>query len=67
VKGLKRVDRDYPVAWVRRAGAGRVFYSCLGHNTTTYTDARVLRHFLAGIQFALGDLDVPTESLPQPK
>jgi hypothetical protein len=41
---------------VRKYGKGRVFYSALGHQIDTYWNPTVLRHFLAGIQFALGDL-----------
>lgn len=48
-----------PVAWLHRFGQGRVFYSNLGHNNTTYWHPQVLQHFLAGIQYALGDLDAP--------
>jgi hypothetical protein len=33
-----------------------VYYSNLGHNEATYWEPRVLKHFLAGIQYACGDL-----------
>jgi len=49
--------RDYPVAWVRQFGKGRVFYSSLGHNPHIYRNKKVLQHYLDGIQFALGDLE----------
>ena len=39
-----------------RYGKGRVFYCSLGHNPYVFWDARILQHYLAGIQFALGDL-----------
>lgn len=52
-----RPDGDYPISWIRRHGQGRVFYCSLGHNPYVFWDARILRHFLAGIQFALGDLE----------
>ena len=51
-----RQDRDYWVSWVRPYGQGRVFYCSLGHAQATYCDKTVLKHFLAGIQYALGDL-----------
>jgi len=51
-----REDNDYPISWIRRHGKGRVFYCSLGHNPHVFWDPRMLRHFLAGIQFALGDL-----------
>ena len=56
-EGVQRADRDFAVAWVREEGAGRVFYSSLGHRFEIFTDPVVLRHWLAGIQFALGDLE----------
>jgi HEAT repeat protein/type 1 glutamine amidotransferase len=49
-------DRDLAISWVRNYGKGRVFYSCLGHNPDIYWNPAILEHFLAGIQFALGDL-----------
>ncbi|WP_404421038.1 ThuA domain-containing protein [Nibricoccus sp. IMCC34717] len=53
---IVRTDNDFPICWVKQEGAGRVFYSSLGHNDHIYWDAKVLRHYLDGIQFALGDL-----------
>jgi type 1 glutamine amidotransferase len=49
-------DRDFAISWVKSYGNGRVFYSALGHNPHVFWNGRVLQHFLAGIQFALGDL-----------
>ncbi len=58
VKGLKREDKDWGVAWARHWGKGRVFYCSLGHNHEMYWNPKVVRHYLAGIQWALGDYDV---------
>jgi type 1 glutamine amidotransferase len=52
----KRPDKDYAISWVRRYGKGRVFYCTLGHCPKTYWNPLFLRHFLAGMQFVLGDL-----------
>ena len=60
VKGLKPGDADTGISWVKRYGKGRLFYCSLGHNHHITWDAAVLRHFLDGIQFALGDLWVDT-------
>ena len=60
VEGLKRADGDYPVAWVQSVGQGRVFYSSIGHNHNMYSNPLVLNHYLAGIQFACGDLAADT-------
>ena len=52
-----RDDNDYPVAWIRQHGKGRVFYTTLGHHPDLFWDARMLAMFLAGTQYALGDLE----------
>jgi type 1 glutamine amidotransferase len=58
VKGMKRKDNDYGVAWARHWEKGRVFYCSLGHNHDIFWHPKVLRHYLAGIQWALGDYEV---------
>jgi len=65
--GVKRTDGDFGVSWIRKQGQGRVFYCSLGHNTHIYSNPRVLSHYLAGIQFALGDLKADTTPIPQTK
>ena len=64
-----RTDNDYGLSWVKTHGKGRVFYCALGHFSETYWNPIMLRHFLAGLQFALGDLPAdatPTAKLKQP-
>ncbi len=64
--GVPSKDADTGITWIKNWGKGRVFYCSLGHNHyLTWTPA-VLQHYLAGIQFALGDYDVPTKPLPAP-
>ena len=60
-----RDDNDYPVAWIRQHGKARVFYTSLGHNPDVFWDPRMLAMFLAGIQYALGDLDA--DATPRPR
>ncbi|MEI7945493.1 MAG: ThuA domain-containing protein [bacterium] len=55
---LRRTDGDYPIAWTRSHGQGRVFYCSLGHAISTFSDPTVLKFWLRGIQFAAGDIDV---------
>jgi len=55
-KGFNRKDNDYAVSWVQNFGKGRVFYCSLGHREETYWNPTILQHYLAGIQFVLGDL-----------
>ena len=56
--GIKRKDGDFGVAWARHWEKGRVFYCSLGHNHEIYWHPKVIRHYLAGIQWALGDYKV---------
>lgn len=65
---IRQQDKDFPMTWVKAHGRGRVFYSSLGHNAHIYSNPALLTHFLAGIQYALGDLlvgDAPTAKIPK--
>jgi type 1 glutamine amidotransferase len=53
---VRKEDMDFPMSWIRRQGKGRVFYTGLGHSAQVFWNAPVLQHILAGIQYALGDL-----------
>lgn len=57
---VMRADGDYAVAWVRRYGQGRVFYSTIAHNPYVFWDGRMLEFYLRAAQFALGDLEAST-------
>lgn len=53
-------DRDYqrgpyPVTWARRHGAGRVFYTALGHREDEWADPAFLGLALGGTRWAFGD------------
>lgn len=52
----RQQDLDFPISWIKPYGKGRVFYTSMGHNAEAFTDPVLMQHFLAGIQFALGDL-----------
>jgi type 1 glutamine amidotransferase/HEAT repeat protein len=63
---IARTDNDFPISWIKKEGGGRVFYTSLGHNKDIYFVPQILKHYLDGIQYALGDLpadDMPTASL----
>ena len=53
----KRPDKDYAISWIRPYGQGHVFYTTLSHVAETYWNPLFLQHLLAGIQFAIGDLN----------
>lgn len=65
VQGIKREDQDFGVAWARNWEKGRVFYCSIGHNHEMYWHPVILRHYLAGIQWALGDYEVEVKSAAQ--
>ena len=58
-----RDDHDYAIAWIRPWGQGRVFYCSLGHRNEVTWDPAIVRFNLAGIQYALGDLNADDRSL----
>ena len=45
---------DHPIAWCKTVGAGRSFYTGLGHTAEAFGDALVRRHLLGGILYAAG-------------
>ena len=53
---VRKQDMDFPMSWIRRHGKGRVFYTGFGHGPEVFSNAQMLQHLLAGIQYALGDL-----------
>ncbi|OAI54337.1 hypothetical protein AYO44_03450 [Planctomycetaceae bacterium SCGC AG-212-F19] len=57
VKKGGRKDGLYPISWVATYGKGRTFYCSLGHSDHIYSTPTILKHYLAGIQYAFGDLD----------
>ena len=55
-KGGNRDDNDYALSWIREYGKGRVFYCAFGHDDPIWWNPQILQHYLAGIQYAAGDL-----------
>lgn len=55
-KGMNREDNDYALSWIREYGQGRVFYCGFGHDDQIWWNPQILAHYLAGAQYALGDL-----------
>jgi type 1 glutamine amidotransferase len=63
----KRKDASYPISWIANYGKGRTFYCSLGHREEIFWNPDVLKHYLAGIQFALGDLEADATPAPDRK
>lgn len=54
-----RVRRRYygfPLAWTRRYGKGRVFYTALGHEEAVWNSSWYQQLLLHGIQYAMGQM-----------
>jgi type 1 glutamine amidotransferase len=45
---------DHPVAWCKRIGRGRLWYTALGHTAASYTEPEFVQHVLGGIHIAAG-------------
>lgn len=52
----QRTDHDFALSYIRREGQGRVFVQVLGHDESIYKIRPMLEHILAGVQYAIGDL-----------
>ncbi|MBN1443166.1 MAG: ThuA domain-containing protein, partial [Planctomycetes bacterium] len=53
----QREDQDFGISWIKTHGKGRVFYCALGHDQTIFMEPKVLQHYVAGLQYAIGDLE----------
>jgi type 1 glutamine amidotransferase len=65
VRWISQPDNDFPLAWVKTHGEGRVFYTSFGHRTELFWDAKLLQFCLDAVQFAAGDLDAPADPRPE--
>lgn len=63
-KRKARKDGDYAVSWIKKEGDGRIFYCSLGHGMNVFQEPAILRFYLDGIQYALGDL--AADASPKP-
>jgi hypothetical protein len=65
-KRVHRTDGDFPVAWIKNYGKGRVFSSTFGHADATWDDPRVQQMYLEAIKWVLGTSDYPVRPHPMP-
>src|SRR5262249_47688712 len=52
--GVHRRFYGWPLAWTRRFGEGRVFYTALGHEAAVWRDPRYQRMLANAIVWAMG-------------
>jgi type 1 glutamine amidotransferase len=57
VAGARRPEIGFPLAWCFTEGAGRVFYTSLGHFPGAWETPAYLRHLQGGLAWVLGDAD----------
>lgn len=50
---VHRTDQDFPLAWIRNYGAGRVFYTGLGHTDAAWDDPRIRTMMREAITWAI--------------
>jgi hypothetical protein len=63
---IHRADHDFPVAWSKMYGKGRVFYSTLGHTEESWQDPDIRKMYFEAIKWALGMTEGSTASHPRP-
>jgi type 1 glutamine amidotransferase len=58
---------DFPLAWAKMYGKGRVFYSSLGHDAKTWDNPDVYRMYFEAIKWALGltNADITPRTIAQ--
>lgn len=64
-KSQPQAPYHVPVSWVRDVGAGRLFYTNLGHNASSWENETYQKHIVAGIRWALKLSDGP--AVPNPE
>ena len=66
-KKTKEIDEKIKyVSWIKRYGKGRVFYVSPSHNAQSFEDSRLLKFYLDGAQYILGDLKCDDSPVKQP-
>ena len=65
-QGVHRTDGDFPLAWVKNYGKGRVFYSSLGHDITAWDNPALQKMWFEAIKWSLGLTDADVTPRPMP-
>ena len=63
---IHRADHDFPVAWSKLYGKGRVFYSTLGHTEDAWQDPDIRKMYFEAIKWTLCMTEGSTDSHPRP-
>jgi hypothetical protein len=63
---LRRSDGDFPLAWAKTYGQGRVFYSSLGHAAETWDNRDVAQMYFEALKWAMGLTEGAATPRPRP-
>ena len=64
-KEIHRKDKDFPVAWARNYGKGRVLYNGLGHVPEVWDRPDIQKMWLDMVQWSMGL--IPGDASPRPE
>ena len=64
--GVHITNGDWPLAWAKMYGKGRVFYSVMGHASATWDNPDVYHMYFEAIKWALGLTDADVTPRPFP-
>lgn len=56
----KRMGIKHPITWYHHYNGARVFYTGLGHTKESYSDERLVKQIIAGIEWAAGNTNINT-------
>ncbi|AFL87300.1 Trehalose utilization [Terriglobus roseus DSM 18391] len=59
-------EADFPLAWAKSYGKGRVYYSALGHDPSTWDDRAVQQMYFEALRWALHLTDAEITPRPLP-
>ena len=63
---VHRTDGDFPQAWARMYGKGRVFVSAFGHDSPTWDRPEIKTMWLEAVKWALGQTEADVTPRPKP-
>lgn len=67
-RGVKRqADKDVAVAWVKKYGKGRVFWSTLGHREEVWERPDIQKVYLEAVKWAMGITEGDATPRPLPR
>jgi hypothetical protein len=66
VASYTRTDGDYPVAWAKMYGKGRVFYAAIGHDTQAWDNPDISRMYYEAIKWSMGLTNAEVKPHPLP-